>query len=108
MANEEHLKILKQGVDVWNKWRRAEENFTLRPDLRGADLSEEDLRVGYFRDVDFSGANLIKTNFKYANLSGSDFKKVRLCRADLSNAKRSAYPQAIYQREKSCARFDSQ
>ncbi len=68
MANEEHLKILKQGVDVWNRWRRAEENFTLIPDLRRADLSEEDLREGYLRDVDFSGANLIKTNFRYANL----------------------------------------
>jgi hypothetical protein len=22
MANKEHLKILKQGVDVWNKWIR--------------------------------------------------------------------------------------
>ena len=21
MANEEHLKILKQGVEQWNKWR---------------------------------------------------------------------------------------
>ena len=36
MANEEHLKILKQGVEQWNKWRL--EN-AIRPDLGGADLS---------------------------------------------------------------------
>ena len=22
MANEEHLRILKQGVDAWNQWRK--------------------------------------------------------------------------------------
>jgi hypothetical protein len=22
MANPEHVEILKQGVDVWNKWRK--------------------------------------------------------------------------------------
>jgi hypothetical protein len=27
MANEEHLGILKQGVEVWNQWR--EENPTI-------------------------------------------------------------------------------
>ena len=30
MANEEHLKILKQGVEQWNKWRS--EN-ALEPDF---------------------------------------------------------------------------
>ena len=33
MANEEHLKILKQGVEQWNKWRL--EN-AIRPDLSRA------------------------------------------------------------------------
>ena len=87
MANKEHLKILKQGVEVWNNWRRAEENFTLVPDLTKADLSDRDLREGYFREVDFSGANLTKTNFRYANLSGSDFIETNLFEADLSHAK---------------------
>ena len=40
MANEEHLKILKQGVEQWNKWRL--EN-AIRPDLSDVDLSDADL-----------------------------------------------------------------
>ncbi|MBL4690104.1 MAG: hypothetical protein JKY68_01350 [Rhodospirillales bacterium] len=36
-ANQEHLDILKQGVDEWNKWR--DENSEIRPDLRGVSLS---------------------------------------------------------------------
>ena len=32
MANPEHLEILKQGVDVWNRWR--EENPEVKPDLK--------------------------------------------------------------------------
>ena len=41
MANEEQLRILGQGVDAWNKWRKE------HPDIR-ADFSERGL----------SGANL--------------------------------------------------
>jgi hypothetical protein len=31
MANPEHVEILKQGVEVWNKWRK--ENKAIVPDL---------------------------------------------------------------------------
>jgi hypothetical protein len=33
MANEEQLAILKQGVDVWNRWRK--ENLEIEVDLHG-------------------------------------------------------------------------
>ncbi len=36
MANEEHLKIIKQGVEAWNKWRG--ENPQILPELESADL----------------------------------------------------------------------
>jgi len=39
MADPEHLKILVQGVDAWNKWRREQPH--IRPDLRNADLYGE-------------------------------------------------------------------
>jgi len=64
MANQEHLDILMQGVEVWNQWR--EENSEIKPDLRMADLSDADLR---------------ETDLSRANLSGAD-----LCRADLRSA----------------------
>jgi hypothetical protein len=44
MANRQHLALIRQGVDVWNKWR--EENPTLTPDLRGADLIVGQTSVG--------------------------------------------------------------
>jgi hypothetical protein len=46
MANDEHVAILKKGVDAWNAWR--DENRTITPNLSGADLTRADL----------SGANL--------------------------------------------------
>ena len=42
MAKREHLKILGQGVDVWNKWRK--ENLEIKPDLGGADLRGSNLK----------------------------------------------------------------
>ncbi len=36
MANQEHLALLKQGVEVWNKWRKK--NPGIRSDLRQAHL----------------------------------------------------------------------
>ena len=62
MADEEHLKIIRQGAAAWNDWRENE------PDLRGADLS---------------GANLKGTILLKANLSGADCgvqEALSLCR----------------------------
>jgi hypothetical protein len=47
MANEEHVKILKQGVNVRNKWR--EENPDVKPDLSKAKLKD----ILYFLSVSF-------------------------------------------------------
>jgi hypothetical protein len=38
MANDEHVALLKKGVEAWNAWR--DENAKLRPDLSKADLKE--------------------------------------------------------------------
>jgi hypothetical protein len=36
MANDEHVALLKQGVEAWNAWRKA--NPHIRPDLIDAML----------------------------------------------------------------------
>jgi uncharacterized protein YjbI with pentapeptide repeats len=42
MAREEHVEILRQSVEHWNAWRLAHPD--VRPDWRGADLRQLDLR----------------------------------------------------------------
>ena len=74
MANPEHLKILKSGVDKWNEWRK--ENRDVRADLIGADLSK----------ANFIGANLSEAILREANLNGANLNGANLSRANLSKA----------------------
>jgi hypothetical protein len=96
MADQEHINILKQGMEAWNLWR--DENTDTLPDLRGADLSTLHL-IGYdFTGANFTGAKLVDTNFYGAKLAsigrvfrGSivklivDFVGADLTRASLGN-----------------------
>ena len=43
MANEEHLKIIKQGVYAWNVWRQKEPS--IKPDLQIASGLEGDQEI---------------------------------------------------------------
>jgi hypothetical protein len=54
MANDEHVALLKQGVDAWNTWR--DENPDIRPDLSNADLTGADLRQADLREAHLSRA----------------------------------------------------
>lgn len=67
MANEEHLRILKQGIRVWNRWREA--NIEVQPNLRGASLEGVD-----FQEVDFSDTNLGKVNLHKSNLNRANLR----------------------------------
>ena len=62
MANQEHLDILKQGVEVWNEWRKEHPN--IRPDLSDTDLSDAILRK-----ADLSYATLSRTTLSRADLT---------------------------------------
>ena len=63
MANDEHIALLKKGVDAWNAWRLK--NLDIPPDLSDANLSEARLV-----EANLIKANLIKANLGEANLSG--------------------------------------
>ncbi len=84
MATEEHLAILKQGVQVWNKWRS--ENTDVDADLSHADLSYADLIDANLRLANLSNANLSNANLSYANLRRADLLDADLRGADLSSA----------------------
>jgi uncharacterized protein YjbI with pentapeptide repeats len=81
MANPEHLEILKQGVEVWNRWR-IENPHT--PDLSDFDFTEIEgkyFMVGRIGGVDLSGINL-----EHANLRGAILERVNLFGGDLRTA----------------------
>jgi hypothetical protein len=93
MANEEHLTILKQGVDQWNEWRRREAWIT--PDLCEANLRRihndwlhpRTRRPGAnLAGVNFSKAHLGKANLQEANLSGANLSAAILSGANLWDA----------------------
>lgn len=89
MANEEHLRILRQGVEVWNRWR--EENPEMVPDLNGADfgganLREANLSKAELFEVNLSRARLFEANLSEADLIGADLRKANLSSAYLRGA----------------------
>jgi uncharacterized protein YjbI with pentapeptide repeats len=95
MGNQEHLEILGQGVEVWNRWRK--ENPDIRPKLRGAhlrgayliyaDLSRADLVRARLSGADLRGADLREADLRGANLRGADLNRAGLRGTDLSGAK---------------------
>ena len=81
--NPDHYdKLKKEGVDVWNVWRK--DNPDVIPDLRGANLTKTDL-VGanltkaYLEGANFTGANLAGANLTGTNLTGANLEKAVLC-----------------------------
>lgn len=94
MANPEHLQIVQQGVEAWNRWRQRARNITadlegadLRTvDLREADLSAARLRAAILREADLSQAFLYGADLRGADLSAADLSQAVLTCADLSQA----------------------
>ncbi len=94
MANQEHLTILKQGVEAWNCWRK--EHPQIWPDLSGTNLIRANLSGGNLsgadlRDANLSGASLIRTDLSgaslmRADLSETDLSEAEICGANLSGA----------------------
>lgn len=80
MANEEHVAILKQGAEAWNKWR--ERHPDVRPDLAGASLNRK-----IFRRFDFGSAALTGADFSYTQLSRCHLGGAQLDFCDLRDSR---------------------
>ena len=91
MADEEHLRILRQGVDAWNEWRSRHPD--IRPDLSGASLRRADLERGARpqrgepqKGAPQSGGLTKRADLSRADLSGRTSVRADLSRADLERA----------------------
>jgi hypothetical protein len=62
MANPEPVEMLRQGVKVWNRWRRE--------DVKGTpDLSRTNFKYADLIKVNLINTNLIEATLKAADLS---------------------------------------
>jgi uncharacterized protein YjbI with pentapeptide repeats len=79
MANQKQLGILKQGIDVWNRWRKDNSDTKI-------DLNHADLRKAKLKGVNFFRAHLIEANLSEADLRRAMLRGANLDRADLRQA----------------------
>lgn len=79
VSKEEHLAILRGGVEGWNDWRTS--NPDVQPDLRNSNLKGTDLRSANLGWVNFNGANL-----EGANMISTDLKRSSCCGTNLHAA----------------------
>jgi uncharacterized protein YjbI with pentapeptide repeats len=84
MANEEQLAVLRQGVNVWNKWR--EQNSTTKIDLSGAALTGLNLAGADFKDARLNRADFRETNLERARLSLANLSRATLIGTSLNRA----------------------
>jgi uncharacterized protein YjbI with pentapeptide repeats len=88
-ANVEHIELLKQGPEIWNRWRK--ENPDEKPnlscaDLSGTDLSSDGIIGPNLKEADLYGANLIFANLNSARLKNAYLLNAKLVGADLRSA----------------------
>jgi hypothetical protein len=101
MANREHVARLREGIDIWNAWRRTAH---LAPNLEDADLADFNLERVNLEAANLNGVNLsnvmaARANFRFAtmhsvlahgaNLTLCDFTSALLDNTNLSGAKLS-------------------
>ena len=99
MANEDLLKILKQGPGAWGEWRADNLGVNQIPNkvdltraklngakLGGANLSGAELRDAKLGGADLRDAYLDEAELRGADLNGANLSRAKLVEADLSKA----------------------
>jgi uncharacterized protein YjbI with pentapeptide repeats len=73
MSNKEHLRILNQGVETWNRWR--EDHPHIQPNLWQANLRGNSRTGLDLSGIDFHDAQLAMANLSAAILHGANLSK---------------------------------
>ncbi|HEX8246956.1 MAG TPA: toll/interleukin-1 receptor domain-containing protein [Pyrinomonadaceae bacterium] len=96
MANEEHLKILKQGTRVWNRWR--EDNTEIEPDLSLITLKGLDLKEVNLSGAKLNGSYLLHCNLDNVDLNFVVMRSITLINTSLieTNFSKSSFPFANF------------
>ncbi|WP_051148528.1 pentapeptide repeat-containing protein [Desulfospira joergensenii] len=84
MANQNHLDIIKQGVNVWNKWR--DDNKDIKPDLNHSELCNQILSGANFNASNLNGSNLDGADLSGVNLKGAFLNETMLRKTILMDA----------------------
>jgi len=84
MANQEHVKIIKQGVKPWNRWRN--ENPEIQTDLSEADLRGETLGSANLSNTLLEGVKLARASLRKVDLRGANLNNAKLRWAELTQA----------------------
>ena len=94
MADAKHLSRLRQGVTVWNAWRRRAPSVVpdlsrallIEAELRGINLANANLERANLRMSTLSRANLTRAHLRGADLRAASLRRAKLEYADLTHA----------------------
>jgi hypothetical protein len=81
VANNQHVALLRKGVEAWNKWR--DENPNVVPDLSGENLTKAHLPLANLTEAILVDANLTEANLHQANLVKANLSETNLSIANL-------------------------
>ena len=84
MANDEHVRVVRQGAEAIAEWRLS--NPTEGLDLSAADLAKADLAGAALSFANLDKAYLFAANLSWANLRGAWLGEANLIFADLTRA----------------------
>lgn len=84
MADPEHVKRIRAGVERWNEWWLDHPKAV--PDLSGAELMGMNLNKAYLRGADLSKADLSNACLIGANLRGAKLRFANLSRVRIRDA----------------------
>jgi uncharacterized protein YjbI with pentapeptide repeats len=84
MANQEHLAILKKGVEAWNRWRVS--NPAVKPELSSADLHGAVLEGANLKWASLPNSNFMGADLTSAVLDGANFEAANLSASRLDQA----------------------